>query len=59
MVLFEGVVSRDSFLEIRFCVLKLGIRTNVPIFKSVAGLKRELIRSLMFCYCNNFFVTFW
>ena len=32
-----------NFLEIPFCVLKLGIKTNVPIFKSVAGVKLELI----------------
>ena len=56
MVLFEGVCS---FLEFPFCVLKLGIKTNFPIFKSVAGVKRELIWLLMFCLCNNFFVTFW
>ena len=56
MVLFEGVVI---FLEIPFCVLKLGIKTNVPFFKSVAGVKRELTCPLMFCLCNNFFVIFW
>ena len=56
MVLFEVV---EFFLEIPFCVLKLGIKTNVPIFKSVAGVKRELIWLLMFCLCNNFFVSFW
>ena len=30
-------------MEILFCVVKFGIKTNVPIFKSVAGVKRELI----------------
>ena len=40
MVLLEVVVF---FLEIPFSVLKIGIKTNVPIFKSVAGIKRELI----------------
>ena len=44
-----------NFLEIPFCVLKLGIKTNVPIFKSEAGVKRELICSLIFCLCNIFF----
>ena len=40
LVLFGVVVI---FLEIPFCVVKFGIKTNVPIFKSVAGVKRELI----------------
>ena len=44
------------FLEIPFCVLKLGIKTIVPIFKSVAGIKSELIWLFIFCLCNNFFV---
>ena len=48
-----------TFLEITFCVWKLGIKSDVPVFKSVAGIKRELIWLLMFCFCNNFFVTFW
>ena len=56
MVLFEMVYN---FLEIPFCVLKLGIKTNFPIFISVAGMKRELFWSFMFCLCNIFFVTFW
>ena len=30
------------FLDIPFCVLKLGTKSNGPIFKSVAGMKREL-----------------
>ena len=30
-------------MEIPFCVVKFGIKINVPIFKSVAGVKRELI----------------
>ena len=51
--------SGCSFLEIPFCVLKIGIKTNVPIFKSVAGIKLELFWLLMFCLCSNFFVTFW
>ena len=51
--------SGCNFLEILFCVLKLGIQTNVPFFKSVAGIKPELIWLLMFCLCNNFFDTFW
>ena len=54
MVLFERVV----IFEILFCVLKIGIKTNVPIFKSVAGVKRELVWSLIFCLFNYFFVTF-
>ena len=45
------------FFEISFCVLKLGTKTNVPIFKSVAGMKRELIWLFIFCLCNNFFVS--
>ena len=51
--------SGCNFLDIPFCVLKLGIKTIVPIFKSVAGVKRESIWSLMFCLCNNFVFTFW
>ena len=50
--------SGCNFLKIPFCVLKFGIKTKVPIFKSEAGVKRELICSLMFCLCSNFFVTF-
>ena len=46
--------SGCNFLEIPFCVLKLGIKTNVPIFKSVAGIKRELIWLLMFCFVTIF-----
>ena len=56
-IIWYGPFRRGcNFLEI--CVLKLDIKTNVPIFKSVAGVKRELIWSLMFCLCNNFFVDF-
>ena len=43
-------------LEVPFCVVKYGIETNVPIFKSVAGLNREMIWLFMFCLCNSFFV---
>ena len=50
--------SGFSFLEIPFCVEKLGIKTNVPFFKSVVGLKRELIWLFMFCLCSNFFLSF-
>ena len=50
--------SGCSFLEITFCVVKLGIKTNVTIFKSVAVVKRELIWVFMFCLCSNFFVIF-
>ena len=39
MVLFGVVVT----FEIPSCVVKLGIKTNVPIFKSAAGLNCELI----------------
>ena len=43
-IIWYGPFRRGrNFLEIPFCVLKLGIQTNVPIFKSVAGVKRELI----------------
>ena len=57
-IIWYGPLRRGcNFLEIPFCVLKLGIRTNVPNFKS--GLKRELICSLMFCLCNNYLVTLW
>ena len=45
-------------MEIPFCVLNLGIKTIVPFFKSVAGMKRELIWLFIFCLCNNFCVTF-
>ena len=45
-------------MEIPFCVLKLDNKTNVPIFKSVAGMKRELISLFIFSLCNIFFVTF-
>ena len=51
--------SGCNFLETIFCVLKLGVKTDVPIFESVTGIKRELIWLLMFCLCYNFFVTFW
>ena len=44
------------FLEIHFCVAKFGIRTQVPIFKFVAGVNREFIWELIFCLCNNCFV---
>ena len=58
-IIWYGPFRRGcNFLEIPFCVLKLGIKTNVPIFNSEAGVKRELICSLMFCLCNNFFVIF-
>ena len=50
--------SGFSFLEIPFCVVKLGIKTNVPFFKSVVGLKRGLIWLFMFCLCSNFFLSF-
>ena len=59
-IIWYGPLRRGcNFLEIRFCVLKLGIKANVRIFKSEAGVKRELICSLMFCLCNNFFVPLW
>ena len=32
-----------NFLEILFCVLNFGIKTNNPIFNSEAGVKREFI----------------
>ena len=32
-----------NFLDFRFCVLKFGIKTYVPIFKLVADGKREFI----------------
>ena len=35
--------SGYNFLDIPFCVVKLGNKTNVPIFKSVAGMERELV----------------
>ena len=47
-----------SVLEIPFCVVKLGIKTIVPIFKSVAGVKCEIIWLLMFCLCNKFLLFF-
>ena len=50
--------SGCSFLYIPFCVVKLGIKTNVPIFKSVAGMERELFWLFIFCVCNNFFLVF-
>ena len=51
--------SGCNFLDIPFCVVKLGIKTNVPIFKSGAGMKRELIWLFIIGLCNIFFVTFW
>ena len=37
-IIWYGPFRRGcNFLEILFCVLKLGIKTNVPIFRSVAG----------------------
>ena len=59
-IIWYGPLQRGcKFLEIPFCVLKLGIKTNVPIFKSEAGVKRELICSLLFCLCYIFFVILW
>ena len=59
-VIWYGPLRRGcNFLEIPFCVLKFGIKTNVPSFNSEACVKREFICSLMFYLCNNFFVTFW
>ena len=59
IIWYGSLRSGCNFLEIPLCVLKLGIKTNVLIFKSEAGVKRELICSLMFCLCNNFFVILW
>ena len=43
-IIWYGPFRRGCiFLDIPFFVLKLGIKTNVSIFKSVAGVKRELI----------------
>ena len=43
-IIWYGPFRRGcNFLEILFCVFKLGIKKSVPIFKSVAGVKRELI----------------
>ena len=58
IIWYGPIRSGCNFLEIPFSVFKLGIRTNVRIFKSVAGIKLELIWLLMFCLCNNFFVIF-
>ena len=59
-IIWYGPFRRGcNFLEIPFCVLKLVIKTNVPFFKSLAGVKRELLWLLIFCLCNNFVVTFW
>ena len=41
MVLFGFVVIFWQLFF--FCVVKFGTKTNVPIFKSVAGMKRKLI----------------
>ena len=47
-IIWYGPFRRGCIvIEIPFCVLKLGIKTNVPIFKSVAGVKRELIWSVV------------
>ena len=46
------------FFETPFCVVKLGIKTNVPIFKSVAGLKREIIGYLCFVFVAIFLLFF-
>ena len=59
IILYGPIRSGCNFLEIFFCVMKLGIKTNVPIFKSGAGIRRELIWLFIFCFCNNFFVIFW
>ena len=50
--------SGCNFLDIHFFVIKLGIKTNVPIFKSVAGMKRELIWLFIFFLCNTFLLLF-
>ena len=59
IICYGSFRSGCNFLKIPFCVINLGIKTNVPIFKSESGVKCELIWLLMFCLCNNFFVTFW
>ena len=45
-------------LEVPFCVVKYGIETNFPIFKSVAGLNREMIWLFMFCFVIVFLFFF-
>ena len=53
-VFFEVVVIFWRF----FCVIKLGIKTNVPIFNPVAGMKRELICLFMFLPLQQFLCYF-
>ena len=50
--------SGCNILEIPFCIVKLGIKINVPIFRFVAGVKREFIWVFTFRRCSNFFVIF-
>ena len=42
-----------------FLCIEIANKTNNPVFKSVAGIKLELIWLLIFCLYNIFFVTFW
>ena len=58
IILYGPLRSGGKFLEVLFCVVKLGIKTNVPIFKSLAGVKHELIWVFMFCLCSNFLKYF-
>ena len=55
-MVFFGMVVIIS--EIPFCVVKLEIKSYVPIFKFVAGVNREFIWEFIFYLCNSFFVTF-
>ena len=45
-------------LIIPFCVVKIGIKTYVLIFKFVAGVNRECLWELIFCLCSSFFFLF-
>ena len=55
---YDPFRSGCNVLDLPFSVLKLGIETNVPIFKSGAGMKRELIWLFIFYSCNNILLLF-
>ena len=51
MVLFGVVVFFGNF----FCIVKFGVKTNVPTFKFVAGVNLKLIWLFIFCLFNIVF----
>ena len=58
IIWFGPFRSGCNFLDIPLCVVKLGVKTNVPIFKSLAGMKRELIWLFIFAFVTIFLLLF-